>query len=82
MVGYTYHFKTSNGTHSFKLYDVGKMNDEINKLQADLARKPKEVVKEVKVPVAKVIPVEKTYVIQFAQSSSLLTSENMEVLNP
>ena len=81
MVGYTYHFKTSNGTHSFKLYDVGKMNDEINKLQADLARKPKEVVKEVKVPVAKVIPVEKTYVIQFAQSSSLLTSENMEVLN-
>jgi len=31
-VSYVYHFKTSNGTHSFKVFDVGAMNDEINTL--------------------------------------------------
>lgn len=81
MAGYTYHFKTSNGTHSFRLYDIGEMNDEINKLRADLAKKPTEVIKEVKVPVHDVNVVEKTYVVQFAQNSSLLTGENMDVLN-
>ena len=43
MVGYTYHFKTSNGTHAFKTYDVGAMTDEINRLNDELAKKPKEV---------------------------------------
>ena len=43
MVGYTYHFKTSNGTHSFKTYDVGAMTDEIGRLNDELAKKPKEV---------------------------------------
>lgn len=81
MLGYTYRFKTSNGTHNFKLYDVGAMNEEINQLQSDLARKPKEVVKEVKVTEQRMVPVEKTYVIQFAKNSSLLTGENMEILN-
>lgn len=47
MVGYTYHFKTSNGTHAFKTYDIGAMNDEINRLSAELAKKPNEVVREV-----------------------------------
>jgi outer membrane protein OmpA-like peptidoglycan-associated protein len=37
---YIYHFKTSNGTHSFKKYDIGAMNDEINSLKAELAKKP------------------------------------------
>ena len=46
-VGYVYHFKNSNGTHYFKTYDVGAMQDEINRLREELARKPKEVVKEV-----------------------------------
>lgn len=32
-VSYIYHFKNSNGTHSFKLYDVGAMNSEINDLR-------------------------------------------------
>ena len=43
MVGYTYHFKTSNGTRYFKTYDVGAMTDEISRLNEELAKKPKEV---------------------------------------
>ena len=43
MVGYTYHFKTSNGTRHFKTYDVGTMLGEINRLNEELAKKPKEV---------------------------------------
>jgi hypothetical protein len=43
MVGYTYHFKTSNGTHSFKTYDVGAMIGEIDRLNDELAKKPTEV---------------------------------------
>ncbi len=43
MVGYTYHFKTSNGTHSFKTYDVGAMIGEIDRLNTELAKKPTEV---------------------------------------
>jgi len=80
-LGYTYHFKTSNGTHYFKTYDVGAMNDEINTLRADLAKKPKEIIRdhEVRVPVQ--TTVEKTFVVQFAQNSSLLTEENMRVLD-
>lgn len=31
-VSYVYHFKTSNGTHHFKVHDVGLLNDKINKL--------------------------------------------------
>lgn len=43
MVGYTYHFKTSNGTHSFKTYDVGAMIGEIDRLNSELTKKPTEV---------------------------------------
>ncbi len=58
-VKYVYHFKTSNGTHHFKTYDVGAMLSEIDRLNAELAKKPKEVIKEV--PVEKIVekPVEK-----------------------
>ena len=45
-VGYTYHFKTSNGTHHFKVYDVGAMTNEIARLNEELAKKPREVVVE------------------------------------
>ena len=34
MVGYTYHFGCSNGTHHFVLHDVGALNDEINRLRS------------------------------------------------
>ena len=43
---YTYHFKTSNGTHYFKTYDVGAMLSEIDRLNQELAKKPNEVVVE------------------------------------
>lgn len=42
-VGYTYHFKTSNGTHSFKTYNIGAYEAEIEALNAELAKKPTEV---------------------------------------
>ena len=45
-VAYTYHFKTSNGTHHFKTYDVGQMTSEINRLNEELAKKPTKVVVE------------------------------------
>ena len=45
-VGYTYHFRTSNGTHSFKVYDVGAMNAELARLNEELAKKPKTVTVE------------------------------------
>jgi len=32
---YVYHFKTSNGTHAFKVWDVGALNDNINQLRAE-----------------------------------------------
>ena len=43
LASYTYHFKTSNGTHHFKTYDVGAMNHKINQLKEAVAKKPKEV---------------------------------------
>lgn len=46
-VGYTYHFKTSNGTRHFKTYDLGKLRMENRRLKEALAKKPKEVVKYV-----------------------------------
>lgn len=56
---YIFNFKTSNGTHHFKTYDVGAMMSEIDRLNAELAKKPTEVIKEV--PVEKIVekPVEK-----------------------
>lgn len=56
---YIFNFKTSNGTHHFKSYDVGAMTAEIARLNAELAKKPTEVIKEV--PVEKIVekPVEK-----------------------
>lgn len=41
-VAYVYHFKTSNGTHHFKTYDIGAKNDEINKLKEELASEGKK----------------------------------------
>ena len=87
MLGYTYHFKTSNGTHHFKTYDVGAMIGEIDRLNEELAKKPNEVVVE-KVVAAPVttnavaaIQVPSTYVIQFAKNSSVLSNAAKEILD-
>ena len=93
MVGYTYHFKTSNGTHHFKTYDVGAMIGEIDRLNEELAKKPKEVevIKYVdrvvnnnyNAPVtnAGVIKVPSTYIIQFAKNSAVLSNDAKAVLD-
>lgn len=80
-VGYTYHFKTSNGTHYFKVYDVGALNDEINRLNEELAKKPKqvEVVKEV-VTTNTVVETNER-VVYFSQNSDVLTDDAKAILD-
>lgn len=88
MVGYTYHFKTSNGTHYFKTYDVGAMMDEINRLNDELAQKPKEVivekVKTVEVPATAAVQEKTTGLnetIYFAFDSDELDARAKETLD-
>ena len=82
MLGYAYKFKTSNGTHNFKTYDVGAMQAEINNLRAELAKKPTEVIKEVEVEKV----VEKTIVdienvVYFAFDNAELDARAKETLD-
>lgn len=79
MLGYTYKFKTSNGTHNFKTYDVGAMNNEINRLQAELAKKPNVVVKEI--IREKFVPAENTVWVPFAFDKAELTNDAKAILN-
>lgn len=86
---YVYHFKTSNGTHSFKTYDVGAMIGEIDRLSGALAecesREPKVIEKivEVKVPAntAAVVTNGEKWIVTFATASSTLTNEAKYILN-
>ena len=82
-VAYTYHFKTSNGTHAFKKYDVGAMQAEIEHLNAELAKKPTEVTKEVEVvkEVKVTETVQNNWVVYFAQNSDVLTEQAKSELN-
>ena len=79
MLGYTYKFKTSNGTHNFKTYDVGAMNNEINRLQAELAKKSNVVVKEI--IKEKFVPAENTVWVPFAFDKAELTNDTKAILN-
>lgn len=74
-VGYAYHFKTSNGTHYFKTYDIGVLNDDINRLKSELAAKPKEIVRQEIKTVEVVRTIESKYVINFAQNKYELTDD-------
>ena len=85
-VSYVYHFRTSNGTHHFKLWDVGAMKDEIAYLNGALAdcsgklsTKP-HVIKQTSV-INKNILVQAEWTVQFAQDKSELTEEAKNVLN-
>lgn len=78
-VSYVYHFMTSNGTHHFKMYDVGALNDEINYLKEKLAAKPKEVIKEVVKEVPVKVSEEK--IAFFAFNSSNLEEASKDILN-
>ena len=81
-IGYTYHFKTSNGTHYFKTYDVGSMIDEIDRLNDELVKKPKEVIVE-KVGPTNIITetIEGKKVIYFAFDSDEITDEMKSILD-
>ena len=89
-LSYIYHFKTSNGTHSFKTYDVGAMIGEIDRLNEELAKKPtvvekiveKVVIQETPVTTNAVATVENTTVtVFFAKGSDELTDEAKNILN-
>lgn len=86
---YIYHFKTSNGTHSFKTYDIGAMIGEIDRLNGALSecesREPVEkiVINEVPVAAAADTTEDKIveYIVMFAKNSFELTSEAKRVLD-
>lgn len=87
MIGYTYHFKTSNGTHYFKTYNIETYESTIARLREELKVQPvqiREVVREVVVEKtnnkeATVTPQE--YVVFFAKNSYLLMPEGIATLN-
>ena len=83
MLGYTYHFKTSNGTHAFKTYDVGAMMNEISYLNEQLAKKPNEVVVEkvVTKEVEKVVTTNEGTYVFFAYDDATLDDRAKTTLN-
>ena len=82
-LSYIYHFKTSNGTHHFKTYDVGAMISEIDRLNGALSecekREPKLVERIVEKKVA--VPTNTEWFVQFAQKSAELTAEAKATLD-
>ena len=84
-VGLNYKFKTSNGTHNFKVWNVGELNDEINSLRDQLNAKPKEVVKEVvkEVPAqtTQTLCIDNLVFVTFAQGKYFLTNEAKKALD-
>jgi len=88
--GFIYKFNNSYGSHNFKLVDlrdqaeIDALNARINQLQDELARKPKEVIKEVvkEAPVVKEVNVAENLVfVTFAQGKSALTKEAKAALD-
>lgn len=83
-LSYIYHFKTSNGTHHFKTYDVGAMMDEINRLNGALeechSQQPKVVEKIIKETVTVTVNNEK-WIVPFEFGKSTLTNEAIFILN-
>ena len=85
-VSYVYHFKNSNGTRSFKSYDVGAMMEEINRLNHELAAAQSRLVKPIPHPhrphvVVKDSIIQGEYVVQFAKNSSELSPNSCSILD-
>ena len=82
-IGYVYHFKNSNKTHSFKVWDIDSLNNRINILQAKLDAVPKVI--ETEKVIEKVVENKKVIglnnVIFFAQNSYELSNTAKEELN-
>ena len=89
--GIVYKFRNSNGTHNFTIApgrdqaEIDALNAQINSLRDELARKPKEVIKEVikEVPTTTVqeVKVEDLVFVTFAQGKSELTFDAKTALN-
>jgi len=91
-VSFIHHFKTSNGTHHFKTYDVGAMIGEIDRLNGALSecekRETKVIEKIVEVPAKatdETATVESTdgdkWVVPFETGSAEITVEGAFILN-
>lgn len=89
-VGVIYKFKTSNGTHNFKIAqlrdqsEIDALNAQISDLRDELAKKPKEVIKEVvkEAPVqTQEVRVDNLIFVTFAQGKSTLTSDAKKALD-
>jgi hypothetical protein len=91
-VSLIHHFKTSNGTHHFKTYDIGAMISEIDRLNGALSecesREPKVIEKIVEVPVKatdETATVKSTdgdkWVVPFETGSAEITVEGAFILN-
>lgn len=88
--GVVYKFKNSNGTHNFTIAqlrdqnEIDALNATINDLRDQLAKKPKEVVKEVvkEAPqVVREVKVEDLVFVTFAQGKSALTKDAKKALD-
>lgn len=86
MATLTYNFKNKNGVRYFKMYDVGAMIGEIDRLNEELAKKPTEVIVEKVVPAdapatnAVEVKEQETVTVFFAQGSAELTDQATETL--
>jgi len=90
--GIVYKFGNSNGTHNFTIAqvrdqaEIDALNARINALQDELAKKPKEVIKEVvkEAPaqnIVREVKVEDLVFVTFAQGKSELTKEAKKALD-
>jgi len=81
---YIYHFKTSNGTHHFKTWDIGAMNDEINYLKGQLdecQRKQPSVVERVVENTTVVTTSNDFWLVTFETAKADLSTEAKYILN-
>lgn len=76
-LSYIYHFKTSNGTHHFKTYDVGAMMDEINRLNGALEECEKREPKVIEKIVEKVVPATNE---QQTATAAVVTTETTKIV--
>ncbi len=86
--GIAYKFLNSNGTHNFKVLEardqseIDGLNSQINDLRRELAKEPKEVIKEiVRQAPAEEVKVENLVFVTFAQGKSVLSREAKKALD-
>lgn len=81
---YVYHFKTSNGTHHFKTWDIGALNDEINYLRGALdecQRKEPVVVEKIVDNTTIIKTANDFWLVSFETAKSELSTEAKYILN-